>query len=211
MITVAAFFYLFAGVTVASALLVVTARNPVHSVLWLILAFVNAAGLFILMGAEFLAMILVVVYVGAVAVLFLFVVMMLDVDFVELRQGFIQNLPIGALIAAIFALEIILVVGSWQFAPEALALRKEAAALPADAMNTRALGRVLYTKYVYFFQAAGLILLVAMIGAIVLTLREQRPHVKRQDIMKQNARTKEAGVAVVQVKSGAALPEKVEG
>jgi NADH-quinone oxidoreductase subunit J len=156
-------------------------------------------------------MILVVVYVGAVAVLFLFVVMMLDVDFVELRQGFIQNLPIGALIAAIFAVEIILVVGSWQFAPEALNLKKEAAALPVDAMNTRALGRVLYTKYVYFFQAAGLILLVAMIGAIVLTLRPQRPNVKRQDVMKQNARTKEAGVAVVQVKSGAALPEKVEG
>jgi NADH-quinone oxidoreductase subunit J len=211
MTAVAAFFYLFAGVTVASGLLVVTARNPVHSVLWLILAFVNAAGLFILMGAEFLAMILVVVYVGAVAVLFLFVVMMLDVDFVELRQGFIQNLPIGALIAAIFAVEIVLVVGSWQFAPEALALRKEAAALPADAMNTRALGRVLYTKYVYFFQAAGLILLVAMIGAIVLTLRPQRPNVKRQDIAKQNARTKEAGVAVVQVKPGEGLREKVEG
>jgi NADH-quinone oxidoreductase subunit J len=144
-------------------------------------------------------------------VLFLFVVMMLDVDFVELRQGFIQNLPIGALIAAIFAVEIVLVVGSWQFAPEALALRKEAAALPADAMNTRALGRVLYTKYVYFFQAAGLILLVAMIGAIVLTLRPQRPNVKRQDIAKQNARTKEAGVAVVQVKPGEGLREKVEG
>jgi NADH-quinone oxidoreductase subunit J len=208
---IAVFFYLFAGITVAAAFMVVTARNPVHSVLWLILAFVNASGLFILMGAEFLAMILVVVYVGAVAVLFLFVVMMLDVDFVELRQGFIQNLPIGALIAGIFAVEIILVVGSWQFAPDALALKKEAAQLPADAMNTRALGRVLYTKYVYFFQAAGLILLTAMIGAIVLTLRPQRPNVKRQDVMKQNARTKEGGLAVVQVKSGAALPEKVEG
>ncbi|MGL4242407.1 MAG: NADH-quinone oxidoreductase subunit J [Beijerinckiaceae bacterium] len=208
---VAAFVYLFAGLTVASAVMVVTARNPVHSVLWLILAFVNAAGLFILMGAEFLAMILVVVYVGAVAVLFLFVVMMLDVDFVELRQGFIQNLPIGALIAAIFAVEIVLVVGAWQFAPEALNLKKEAAQLPVDAMNTRALGRVLYTKYIYFFQASGLILLVAMIGAIVLTLREQRPHVKRQDIMKQNARTKEGGLAVIKVKPGQALPEKVEG
>jgi NADH-quinone oxidoreductase subunit J len=207
----ALFFYLFAGITVASALLVVTARNPVHSVLWLILAFVNSAGLFILMGAEFLAMILVVVYVGAVAVLFLFVVMMLDVDFVELRQGFIQNLPIGALIAAIFALEIILVVGTWQFAPDALALKKEAAALPADAMNTRALGRVLYTKYVYFFQAAGMILLVAMIGAIVLTLREPRANVKRQDVMKQNARTRESGMAVIKVQPGQPLPEKVEG
>ena len=207
---VALFFYLFAGITLASAFMVITARNPVHSVLFLILAFVNAAGLFILMGAEFLAMILVVVYVGAVAVLFLFVVMMLDVDFVELRQGFIQNLPVGALIATIFAIELVLVVGAWSFSPEALNLRQAATALPADAFNTRALGRVLYTKYVYLFQGAGLILLVAMIGAIVLTLRPQRPNVKRQDVMKQNARTKESGLAVVQVQSGAALPEKVE-
>jgi NADH-quinone oxidoreductase subunit J len=211
MSAVAAFFYLFAGVTVASAFMVIASRNPVHSVLFLILAFVNAAGLFILLGAEFLAMILVVVYVGAVAVLFLFVVMMLDVDYEELRQGFIQNLPIAGLIAAIFAIEIVLVVGAWTFTPEALSMRKAAAALPVDAMNTRALGKVLYTKYVYFFQAAGLILLVAMIGAIVLTLREQRPGVKRQDVAKQNARTRELGMAVVKVESGKPLPEKVEG
>jgi NADH-quinone oxidoreductase subunit J len=207
----ALFFYLFAGITVASAFMVITARNPVHSVLFLILAFVNASGLFVLMGAEFLAMILVVVYVGAVAVLFLFVVMMLDVDFVELRQGFVQNLPIAALIGVVFAIELILVVGGFTFTPEALDMRKAAAAVPVDAMNTRALGRVLYTKYVYFFQAAGLILLTAMIGAIVLTLRPQRPNVKRQDVAKQNARTKETGVAIRQVQSGAALPDKVEG
>jgi NADH-quinone oxidoreductase subunit J len=211
MSAVALFFYLFAGVTVASAFMVITARNPVHSVLWLILAFVNAAGLFVLMGAEFLAMILVVVYVGAVAVLFLFVVMMLDVDFVELRQGFMQNLPVAALIGLLFAIELVLVVGAWAFSPEALDMRKAAAAVPMDAMNTRALGRVLYTKYMYLFQAAGMVLLVAMIGAIVLTLRDPKPGVKRQNVMKQNARTKESGLEIKQVPSGAALPEKVEG
>jgi NADH-quinone oxidoreductase subunit J len=195
------FFYLFSGIMVGSAMMVVSSRNPVHSVLFLILAFVNAAGLFLLMGAEFLAMILIVVYVGAVAVLFLFVVMMLDVDFAELRQGFLQYLPIGALIAAIFFVELALVVGTWQLAPDALAMRKAAAAAPIDAMNARALGRVLYTEYVYFFQAAGLILLVAMIGAIVLTLRE-RVGVKRQDVMAQNARTKAAAMAVVSVQPG---------
>lgn len=195
------FFYLFAGILIASAVMVVSSRNPVHAVLFLILAFVNAAGLFLLMGAEFLAMILIVVYVGAVAVLFLFVVMMLDVDFAELRQGFLQYLPIGAVISAIFFIELALVVGTWQLAPEALALRKAAAAAPVDAMNARALGRVLYTEYVYFFQAAGLILLVAMIGAIVLTLRE-RHGVRRQDVMAQNARTKDAAMSVVTVAPG---------
>ena len=195
------FFYLFAGILIASAGMVVSSRNPVHAVLFLILAFVNAAGLFLLMGAEFLAMILIVVYVGAVAVLFLFVVMMLDVDFAELRQGFLQYLPIGAVISAIFFIELALVVGTWQLAPEALALRKAAAAAPVDAMNARALGRVLYTEYVYFFQAAGLILLVAMIGAIVLTLRE-RHGVRRQDVMAQNARTKDAAMSVVTVAPG---------
>ncbi len=204
---IALFFYLFAFVTLGSALMVITARNPVHSVLWLILAFFNAAGLFLLMGAEFLAMILVVVYVGAVAVLFLFVVMMLDVDFEEFRRGFMQNLPVGALIAALFAIELVLVVGAWTFTPEALNMRQAAAALPADAFNTRALGRVLYTKYAYLFQGAGLVLLVAMIGAIVLTMRPSRPHVRRQDIMKQNARTKETGLDVVQVKPGQGLVE----
>ena len=195
------FFYLFAGILIASAVMVVSSRNPVHAVLFLILAFVNAAGLFLLMGAEFLAMILIVVYVGAVAVLFLFVVMMLDVDFAELRQGFLQYLPIGTVISAIFFIELALVVGTWQLAPEALALRKAAAAAPVDAMNARALGRVLYTEYVYFFQAAGLILLVAMIGAIVLTLRE-RHGVRRQDVMTQNARTKDAAMSVVTVAPG---------
>jgi NADH-quinone oxidoreductase subunit J len=206
-----AFFYLFSALLLGSAFMVISSRNPVHSVLFLILAFVNAAGLFILMGAEFLAMILVVVYVGAVAVLFLFVVMMLDVDFVELRQGFVQNLPVGALIAAIFAIELVLVVGSWKFTPEALSMKSVASVVPVDAMNTRALGRVLYTKYIYLFQGAGMILLVAMIGAIVLTLRPQRPNVKRQDVMKQNARTKETGMAIRSVPSGSALSEKVEG
>jgi NADH-quinone oxidoreductase subunit J len=207
MTAVAAFFYLFSAILLASSFMVIAARNPVHSVLYLILAFVNAAGLFVLMGAEFLAMLLVVVYVGAVAVLFLFVVMMLDVDFVELRQGFIQNLPLGVLIATIFAIELVLVVGTWVFTPEALAMKQQAAAVPIDAMNTRALGRVLYTKYIYLFQGAGLVLLVAMIGAIVLTLRDSRPNVKRQDIMKQNARTKETGLEMRQVKSGSALSE----
>ncbi len=195
----AAFFYLFASVTVASAVMVISARNPVYSVLFLILAFVNAAGLFLLMGAEFLAMILVVVYVGAVAVLFLFVVMMLDVDFAELRQGFLQYLPVGALVGVIFLVELLLVVGAWAIDPGILA--KPVAAIPANVSNTQALGQVLYTKYIYFFQASGLVLLVAMIGAIVLTLRHKEG-VKRQDIAAQNARTKETAMEVVKQPSG---------
>jgi NADH-quinone oxidoreductase subunit J len=201
----AAFFYLFAGITVASAFMVVTSRNPVHSVLFLILAFVNAAGLFLLLGAEFLAMLLIVVYVGAVAVLFLFVVMMLDVDFAEFRQGFLNYLPIGALIGLIFAVELLLVVGAWVIDPQIV--RAPVAAIPAGITNTEAIGRVLYTQYVYYFQAAGLVLLVAMIGAIVLTLRD-RPGVKRQDIMQQNARTKATAMDVKKVQPGAALPEE---
>ena len=202
----AAFFYLFAGVTVASAFMVVTSRNPVHSVLYLILAFVNAAGLFMLLGAEFLAMLLVVVYVGAVAVLFLFVVMMLDVDFAELRQGFLQYLPIGGLIGLNFAVELLLVVGAWVIDPQIV--RAPVAAIPANVTNTAALGQVLYTKYIYYFQAAGLVLLVAMIGAIVLTLRD-RKGIKRQDIPTQNARTKEAAMDVKQVPSRAGVPEEM--
>jgi NADH-quinone oxidoreductase subunit J len=202
----AAFFYLFAGVTVASAFMVVTARNPVHSVLFLILAFVNAAGLFLLLGAEFLAMLLIVVYVGAVAVLFLFVVMMLDVDFAEFRQGFQNYLPVGALIGLIFAVELLLVVGAWVIDPQIV--RAPVAAIPATISNTEAIGRVLYTQYIYYFQAAGLVLLVAMIGAIVLTLRE-RPGVKRQDIPTQNARTKAAAMDVKQVPSRAGVPEEM--
>jgi NADH-quinone oxidoreductase subunit J len=198
---IAFFFYLFSGVLLASAFMVIASRNPVHSVLFLILAFFNAAGLFLLMGAEFLAMILVVVYVGAVAVLFLFVVMMLDVDFVELRQGFLKYLPIGAAIAIIFGLELALVLGTWTMAPGAVEMGKAAAKAPVEAMNIRAMGRVLYTEYVYFFQLSGLVLLVAMIGAIVLTLRE-RVGVKRQDIALQNARTKATAMEVRKVQPG---------
>jgi NADH-quinone oxidoreductase subunit J len=201
----AAFFYLFAGITVASAFMVVASRNPVHSVLFLILAFVNAAGLFMLLGAEFLAMLLIVVYVGAVAVLFLFVVMMLDVDFAEFRQGFLNYLPIGALIGLIFAVELLLVVGAWVIDPQIV--KAPVAAIPANITNTEALGRVLYTQYVYYFQAAGLVLLVAMIGAIVLTLRD-RVGIKRQNIPAQNARTKADAMEVRKVASGAALPEE---
>ncbi|MGA0593722.1 NADH-quinone oxidoreductase subunit J [Enterovirga sp. CN4-39] len=202
----ALFFYIFAAITVASAVMVVASRNPVQSVLFLILAFVNAAGLFVLLHAEFLAMILVVVYVGAVAVLFLFVVMMLDVDFAELRQGFQQYLPVGALIGLIFLVEILLVVSTWAVSPEALRV-PIAATPPGEAItNTEAIGRVLYTRYSYFFQAAGLILLVAMIGAIVLTLRD-RPGVRRQNIAKQVARTPEEAVQMHKVPSRQGLGE----
>ncbi len=201
----AAFFYLFSSVTIASAFMVVASRNPVHSVLFLILAFVNAAGLFLLLGAEFLAMMLIVVYVGAVAVLFLFVVMMLDVDFAEFRQGFLQYLPIGALIGLIFAVELLVVVGAWVIDPQIV--RAPVAPIPGGLSNTAALGQVLYTQYVYYFQAAGLVLLVAMIGAIVLTLRD-RPGVKRQDITEQNARTKQTAMEVRKVASHAGIPEE---
>ena len=198
MTVTAAFFYLFSAVTIASAFMVIASRNPVHSVLFLILAFVNAAGLFLLLGAEFLAMILVVVYVGAVAVLFLFVVMMLDVDFAELREGFFQYLPIGALIGVVFLIELVLVVGTWVVDPGLV--RPPASAIPpaGEVANTAVLGRVLYTRYFFAFQTAGLILLVAMIGAIVLTLRE-RVGVKRQDISKQVARTQETAVEMKKV------------
>jgi len=195
----ALFFYLFAGICIASAFMVVAARNPVYSVLFLILAFVNAAGLFLLLGAEFLAMILVVVYVGAVAVLFLFVVMMLDVDFTQLRQGFLDYLPIGALIGLIFLVELVLVLGAWAIGPGIPAV--VAAPTPADITNTEALGRLLYTRYIYFFQAAGLVLLVAMIGAIVLTLRH-KPNVRRQSIPAQNARTPATAIEIRQVRPG---------
>jgi NADH-quinone oxidoreductase subunit J len=193
------FFYLFAGICVASALMVIAARNPVHSVLFLILAFVNAAGLFVLMGAEFLAMILIVVYVGAVAVLFLFVVMMLDVDFAELRQGFLNYLPFGALIGVVFLVELVLVLGAWATGPGAAQAIVSPIPPPSSVTNTAALGLVLYTRFVYFFQAAGLVLLVAMIGAIVLTLRH-KPNVKRQVIADQVARTKATAIEIRQVR-----------
>ena len=207
MMLAATFFYLFAVITVAAAFMVIAAKNPVHAVLFLILAFFNAAGLFVLLGAEFLAMILVVVYVGAVAVLFLFVVMMLDVDFAELRAGFMKHAPLGALVGLILLAELILVLG-FQFAGAAT-LAVPAAPLPpagAGISNTEAIGRVLYTQYFYLFQVAGMVLLVAMIGAIVLTLRH-RPGVKKQNIAKQVARTRKTGLEVVTIKTGEGIPE----
>jgi NADH-quinone oxidoreductase subunit J len=204
MIVPAIFFYLFAGACVASAVMVIASRNPVHSVLFLILAFVNASGLFILMGAEFLAMILVVVYFGAVAVLFLFVIMMLDVDFAQLRQGFLNYLPFGMLIGAIFLAELLLVAGGWVINPNVAA--SVGSPIPTNISNTEALGLVLYTKYIHYFQVAGIVLLVAMIGAIVLTLRH-KPNVKRQDISVQNARTKAMAMEVVKVAPGQGLQD----
>jgi NADH-quinone oxidoreductase subunit J len=201
MILAALFFYLFAGICVGAGFMVIASRNPVHSVLFLILAFVNAAGLFVLMGAEFLAMILIVVYVGAVAVLFLFVVMMLDVDFAELRQGFLNYLPVGGLIGLVFLVELLLVVGAWAIGPGIPKTITAPIPPPEAYSNTEALGLVLYTRYVYFFQIAGVVLLVAMIGAIVLTLRH-KPGVKRQDIAAQVARTREAAVELKQVRPG---------
>lgn len=200
----ALFFYLFAGVCVASAVMVIVSRNPVHSVLFLILAFVNAAGLFVLMGAEFLAMLLVVVYVGAVAVLFLFVIMMLDVDFAQLRAGFIEYLPVGLLIGAVFLAELLLVAGGWVLNPSVA--KTVTSPIPGDISNTEALGLVLYTTYIHYFQLAGMVLLVAMIGAIVLTLRH-KASVKRQDINVQNARTPEMAMDVRKVASGQGLQD----
>jgi NADH-quinone oxidoreductase subunit J len=198
----ALFFYLFAGLCVASAFMVIAARNPVHSVLYLILAFVNASGLFVMLGAEFLAMILIVVYVGAVAVLFLFVVMMLDVDFAELKQGALQYLPIGLLIGGIFLAELFLVVGAWVIGPGVP--NTIVAPISKTVSNTEAIGLVLYTQYVHFFQAAGMILLVAMIGAIVLTLRHKE-RVRRQSIAQQVARTPAMSIEVIKVRPGQGL------
>jgi NADH-quinone oxidoreductase subunit J len=202
MIINAIFFYLFAATCVASAVMVITSKNPVHSVLFLILAFVNAAGLFVLLGAEFLAMILIVVYVGAVAVLFLFVVMMLDVDFAELRQGVLNYLPIGAAVGMVLLIELVFVVISAVIQPGVT--KSITAPIASDVSNTQALGLVLYTRYVYYFEAAGMILLVAMIGAIVLTL-QHRPNVKRQNISAQLARRRDTAIEVVKVKSGQGL------
>jgi NADH-quinone oxidoreductase subunit J len=200
---IAFIFYIFAAITVASGVMVIAARNPVHSVFFLILAFFNSAGLFVLLGAEFVAMILVIVYVGAVAVLFLFVVMMLDINFTELRQGFLQYMPVGALIGLVLFTELVLVLGSWTILPGAsTAISAPSAAAGAVALsNTHALGQLIYTHYAYPFQVAGLILLVAMIGAIVLTLR-QRTGVRRQSIAAQIARTRATAIEVRQVKPG---------
>jgi NADH-quinone oxidoreductase subunit J len=199
MIIQAICFWLFSFVLVASSLMVVSARNPVHSVLFLILAFFNAAALFLLLGAEFLALILVIVYVGAVAVLFLFVVMMLDIDFAELRRGFTTYLPIGALVGLMLFLELFLAFAAWTVAPDVA--KSIAAPTPAlsGLTNTEALGALLYTRYVYAFQAAGMILLVAMVGAIVLTLRA-REGVRRQKIATQVTRRREATLAIVKVR-----------
>ncbi|MEM8795770.1 MAG: NADH-quinone oxidoreductase subunit J [Pseudomonadota bacterium] len=198
------FFYMFSAITVGSALMVISARNPVHSVLFLILAFFNSAALFLLLGAEFIAMILVIVYVGAVAVLFLFVVMMLDVDFVELRQGFLNYVPVGGFVAVVLLAELVIVLGGQIVAPEVQGTFGAPTPDLNEVDNTRALGQLLYTKYVYFFQAAGLVLLVAMIGAIVLTLRHKEG-VKRQDIARQVARNRETAIEVVKVESGKGL------
>jgi len=192
-------FYVFSAAIIASALMVIAARNPVHSVLFLILAFFNAAALFVLLGAEFLAMILVVVYVGAVAVLFLFVVMMLDIDFVALRSGFMNYLPLGTLLGLVLFSEFLVAVGAWTFAEGAPSVR--AVPLPEGVSNTEALGRVLYTDYIFYFQTAGMILLVAMIGAIVLTLRH-RPGVRRQSISRQVARNPASASELIDVKPG---------
>ena len=197
----ALFFYLFAFVAVASAFMVISARNPVHSVLFLILTFINASGLLLLTGAEFLAMILLVVYDGAVAVLYLIVVMMLDIDFTELRAGAAKYAPNGALIGLIVAVELVVVIGGSTISPEALNAITQPIPAVAERQNTQALGDVLYTDYVFFFQIAGLVLFVAMIGAIVLTLRH-RTNIKRQDISAQVARTPETAVKVVKVKPG---------
>ena len=204
MIIQALAFYLFAFVTVAAGVLVLASRNPVHSVLFLILAFFNSAGLFVLMGAEFLAMILVIVYVGAVAVLFLFVVMMLDINFVELRSGFAQYLPIGALVGLILLAELLVAGSGWVVIPEVESLAS-APIPPIDQVtNTEAIGRLIYTKYIYLFQAAGLVLLVAMIGAIVLTLRS-RAGVRKQRISDQVARRPEEAIEVVKVTVGSGI------
>jgi NADH-quinone oxidoreductase subunit J len=192
-------FYFFVAIMLLSAVMVIGARNPVHSVLFLILAFFNAAGLFILTGAEFLAMLLIVVYVGAVAVLFLFVVMMLDIDFAELKKGAMQYMPLGGLIGLILVVELAMAASVWALKPAHL--EAVAAKTPEGVTNTEALGYILYTDYVYYFQIAGLVLLVAMIGAIVLTLRT-RPGVRRQNISQQNARTAAASVTMVDVKPG---------
>jgi NADH-quinone oxidoreductase subunit J len=202
MIVAAFFFYLFACICLASAVMVIASRNPVHSVLWLILAFVNAAGLFLLMGAEFLAFILIVVYVGAVAVLFLFVIMMLDLDLSQLRHGVLQYLPFGLLIGGIVLVELLLVVGSWAIGPGVPSTMPMP--IPANITNTEALGLVLYTRYVYFFEAAGVILLVAMVGAIVLTL-EHKVRVKRQNISEQVHRDPKTAIEVVKVRTGQGL------
>ncbi len=197
-------FWLLSAVLIARGVMVISQRTPVHSVLFLILGFFNAAGLFLLANAEFLAMVLVVVYVGAVAVLFLFVVMLLDVDLVKLREGFLQYLPIGAIIGAILAIELGMVYGSWKISEVAPAALAAKAPDPGMISNTEALGRLIYTDYIYLFQASGLVLLVAMIGAILLTLRS-REGIRRQSIAKQNLRTKKDSIELRKIPTGGGI------
>jgi NADH-quinone oxidoreductase subunit J len=204
MIIQALCFYLFATITVASAVMVISARNPVHSVMFLILAFFNAAGLFILIGAEFLGMILIVVYLGAVTVLFLFVVMMLDINVARLREGFLQYLPVGALIGLVLLAELVLVLGGWAFSPQAAEVAQVPIPPVEEVSNTAALGRVIYTKYVYLFQASGIVLLVAMVGAIVLTLRT-RAGVRRQSVTEQSFRSAKDSVEIKKIGSGSGV------
>jgi NADH-quinone oxidoreductase subunit J len=202
MLLTAIAFYIFAAIIIASAVLVIAARNPVHSVFFLILAFFNAAGLFVLAGAEFLAMIMVIVYVGAVA--FMFVVMMLDINFVRLREGFLQYLPVGVLVGLILLIELIFIVTTQVNVPDVLAISAAPTPAISDVTNTDALGRLIYTHYVYLFQAGGLILLVAMIGAIVLTLRE-RPGVRKQRIADQVGRRRDEAVEIKKVTPGSGI------
>jgi len=197
-------FYMFAAIVVASGVMVIAARNPVHSVLFLILAFFNSAGLFILIGAEFLAMILVIVYVGAVAVLFLFVVMMLDINFTELREGFLNYLPVGALVGLILVVELLMVLGGWVFSSDAASVSAVPIVPGGHVTNTEAIGQVVYTHYFYLFQAAGMVLLVAMIGAIVLTMR-QRVGVRKQRIGQQVSRRSEETLEVKDVPTGSGV------
>jgi NADH-quinone oxidoreductase subunit J len=197
-------FYMFAVVTVASGLMVTISRNPVHSVLWLILAFLSTSGLFVLLGAEFVAMLLVIVYVGAVAVLFLFVVMMLDIDFAALKGELARYMPLGLLIGVVLLMQIAIGVGVWQTADQAEALRLAVAPSAADVENTRALGLILYDRYFLLFQLSGLILLVAMIGAILLTLRH-RKDVKRQNVLHQMWRDPAKAMELKDVKPGQGL------
>ncbi len=204
MIVQALVFYLFSTVAIGAAVMVISARNPVHSVLFLILAFFNAAGLFVLMGAEFIAMILVVVYVGAVAVLFLFVVMMLDISFVEMRQGFLQYMPIGGFVGFVLLAELLVVTGGWLFAPQISGTRAYPTPSADQITNTDALGRILYTDYIYLFQGAGMVLLVAMVGAIVLTLRA-RPGVRKQRVADQLDRRRENTIEIRKVQSGSGI------
>ncbi len=200
----AAAFYVFAAILIVSAAMVVSARNPVHAVLFLILAFFNAAALFLLAGAEFLAMTLVIVYVGAVAVLFLFVVMMLDVNFTQMREGFQRYAPVGAAVGIVLLIELATVLGGWKVAPEAMSLRFAPTA--SGVTNTVQLGKLIYTDYVFLFQASGLVLLVAMIGAIVLTLKDRDPnsptYSRKQNIAAQVGRRKEDTLEMMDVPTG---------